>query len=174
MKYWSRCWCARGWLIQSEPYLGLGKHCGICEEQRREIKLLQNSIPFQLTSEITCHTCASTFSSLSLIHTYTETVLLFEDHHTFILNITSSVSLNKLVGAHGGEYEDAVIWVVAPCSLEEVYRRGAYGPQPPDDGGSNHLCNVGKLLPDYTAQHPRRQSSSSYYKHCYVLSFSGL
>jgi hypothetical protein len=28
----------------------------------------------------------------------------------------------------------------------------------PDDGGSNHLWNVGKLLPDYTAQHPRRQS----------------
>jgi hypothetical protein len=29
------------------------------------------------------------------------------------------------------------------------------------DGGSKHLWNVGKLLPDYTAQHPRRQSSSS-------------
>jgi hypothetical protein len=28
----------------------------------------------------------------------------------------------------------------------------------PDDGGSKHL--FGKLLPDYTAQHPRRQSSS--------------
>jgi hypothetical protein len=26
----------------------------------------------------------------------------------------------------------------------------------PDDGGSNHLWNVGKLLPDYMAQHPRR------------------
>jgi hypothetical protein len=34
----------------------------------------------------------------------------------------------------------AVFWVVAPCSL--------------------HLRNVGKLLPDYTAQQPRRQSSS--------------
>jgi hypothetical protein len=30
----------------------------------------------------------------------------------------------------------------------------------PDDGGSKHLWNVGKLLPDYTAQHPRRQLSS--------------
>jgi hypothetical protein len=26
----------------------------------------------------------------------------------------------------------------------------------PDDGGSKHVCNVGKLLPDYTAQQPRR------------------
>jgi hypothetical protein len=30
----------------------------------------------------------------------------------------------------------------------------------PDDGGSKHLWNVDKLLPDYTAQQPRRQSSS--------------
>jgi hypothetical protein len=28
----------------------------------------------------------------------------------------------------------------------------------PDDGGSKHLWNVGKLLPDYTAQQPRRQA----------------
>jgi hypothetical protein len=30
----------------------------------------------------------------------------------------------------------------------------------PDEGDSKHLCNVGKLLPDYTAQQPRRQPSS--------------
>jgi hypothetical protein len=30
----------------------------------------------------------------------------------------------------------------------------------PDDGGSKHLWNVGKLQTDYTAQHPRRQPSS--------------
>jgi hypothetical protein len=30
----------------------------------------------------------------------------------------------------------------------------------PDDGGSEHLWNFGKFLPNYTAQHPRRQSSS--------------
>jgi hypothetical protein len=30
----------------------------------------------------------------------------------------------------------------------------------PDDGGSKHLWNAGKLLPDYTAQQPRRQQSS--------------
>jgi hypothetical protein len=29
----------------------------------------------------------------------------------------------------------------------------------PDDGGSKHLWNVGKLLPDNTAQQPRRQPS---------------
>jgi hypothetical protein len=30
-----------------------------------------------------------------------------------------------------------------------------------DDGNSKHLSNVGKLLPDYTAQHPRRKSPSN-------------
>jgi hypothetical protein len=30
----------------------------------------------------------------------------------------------------------------------------------PDDGGSKYLWNTGKLIPDYTAQHPRGQSSS--------------
>jgi hypothetical protein len=28
----------------------------------------------------------------------------------------------------------------------------------PDDGGSKNLQNVGKFLPNYTAQHSRRQS----------------
>jgi hypothetical protein len=45
----------------------------------------------------------------------------------------------------------AVLWVVAPCRLVEVTHR-------PDDGGSKHLRNVCKLLLDYTAQQPRRQS----------------
>jgi hypothetical protein len=30
----------------------------------------------------------------------------------------------------------------------------------PDDGGSKHLWNFGQFLPDYTAQHTRRQSPS--------------
>jgi hypothetical protein len=48
---------------------------------------------------------------------------------------------------------------VAPCSVVEVYwrYRGAYcHHHRPDDGGSKHLWNVGKLLPDYMAQHLRR------------------
>jgi hypothetical protein len=28
-------------------------------------------------------------------------------------------------------------------------------PGRPDDGGSQHLSNVGQFLPDYTAQHPK-------------------
>jgi hypothetical protein len=44
-----------------------------------------------------------------------------------------------------------VFWDVAPCSLVEVYRRFR---------DSKHLWDAGKLLPDYTAQHPRRQSFS--------------
>jgi hypothetical protein len=30
----------------------------------------------------------------------------------------------------------------------------------PDDGGSKHLWNIGKLLPDYTAQQPTKRPSS--------------
>jgi hypothetical protein len=44
----------------------------------------------------------------------------------------------------------AVFWAVAPCSLVDRT----------DDGGRKHLWNVGKLLQDYTAQQPKRQSSS--------------
>jgi hypothetical protein len=59
---------------------------------------------------------------------------------------------------------------VAPCSLVEVYRRfrGACclhhqddeGDDDSDYLGSKHHCNFFKLLPGYTAQHPRRQSYS--------------
>jgi hypothetical protein len=59
-----------------------------------------------------------------------------------------------------------VFWDVAPCRLVEVYRRfrGAYcfhhrGNHRPDDGGCKNLRNVGKFIPDNTAQQPRRQSS---------------
>jgi hypothetical protein len=44
----------------------------------------------------------------------------------------------------------AVFWVVAPCSLVEVYQRFR---------GPCCLHHQG-VLPDYTALHPRRQSSS--------------
>jgi hypothetical protein len=43
----------------------------------------------------------------------------------------------------------AMFWVVAPCILAGLV-----------DGDSKHFLNVGKLLADYTAQHPRRQPSS--------------
>jgi hypothetical protein len=43
----------------------------------------------------------------------------------------------------------AVFWVVAPCSVVEVYWRF-----------SKHLWNAGEILLDYTAQQPRRQPSS--------------
>jgi hypothetical protein len=32
----------------------------------------------------------------------------------------------------------------------------------PDDGGSKHFLNVGKILSDYTAQQPKRHPSSNY------------
>jgi hypothetical protein len=61
----------------------------------------------------------------------------------------------------------ATFWAAAPCSLVEVYRRfrGAcclqyQGDYRPVYGASTHIWNVGKLPPDYMAQHPRRQSPS--------------
>jgi hypothetical protein len=59
----------------------------------------------------------------------------------------------------------AVFWVVAPCSLAQVYRRfiGACClHHRPDVGGSKNVRNVGELPPDYTAQQPRRQPSSDH------------
>jgi hypothetical protein len=45
----------------------------------------------------------------------------------------------------------AVLWGVPPCSLGGR----------PDDGGSKYLWNVGKLLPDCTAERYRRRPSSN-------------
>jgi hypothetical protein len=68
-----------------------------------------------------------------------------------------------------------VFWVVAPCSLVDVYWhfKGVcclhqQGLHHPDDGGSKNLWNVGNLLPDYTAQQPKRQSLHI----CYVFSYT--
>jgi hypothetical protein len=57
----------------------------------------------------------------------------------------------------------AVFWVMAQCSLVDVYRRfrdTCCLHHQGDDGGRKYLWNVGKLLPDYTALQPRRQPSS--------------
>lgn len=47
---------------------------------------------------------------------------------------------------------------VAPCSLTEVCRRlrDEYCLHRPDHGGSKHIRNVGKFLPHYMEQNPRR------------------
>jgi hypothetical protein len=54
-----------------------------------------------------------------------------------------------------------VFWDVAPYSLVVVYWhfRGAYCCSP-DDGGSKWLWNISQHLPNYMAQHLRRQPSS--------------
>jgi hypothetical protein len=56
----------------------------------------------------------------------------------------------------------AVLWDVTPCNLLDIYLRfiGDYFYRRLEDGGSKHQWNVGKLLPDYTALHLRRQPSS--------------
>jgi hypothetical protein len=70
----------------------------------------------------------------------------------------------------------SVFWVVVPCSLVEVKRRFRgtcrLHHYCPDDGGSKHLRNIGKLLPDYMALQPRRHSFSSWNPtHSWCLDF---
>jgi hypothetical protein len=72
----------------------------------------------------------------------------------------------------------AVFWVAAPCSVVKVYRRfrgACWLHHQGDDKGSNHLWKVSKLLPNYTAQQPRRQVtftssfSSSWYSFLFLI-----
>jgi hypothetical protein len=51
----------------------------------------------------------------------------------------------------------SVFWDVAPCSLVEIDVLDLLTHRP--YRGSKHLWNIGQFLPDYTVQHPRRQSS---------------
>jgi hypothetical protein len=57
----------------------------------------------------------------------------------------------------------SIMWYVVWCSLVEIDRRFrcAYflhsDDRRPDDGGSKHLWNVYKFLPEYTTQHSRGQ-----------------
>jgi hypothetical protein len=51
----------------------------------------------------------------------------------------------------------AAFWVVALCSLIEVYWYSELLPRHPGDRGSKHLWNINKLLPDCMPQQCRRQ-----------------
>jgi hypothetical protein len=74
----------------------------------------------------------------------------------------------------------AVFWVVAPCILVEVYRlfRGTcclhHQGDDFDNGGSKRLWNVGKRLPDFTAQQPRIQPSSRVNMFIFNVKITGL
>jgi hypothetical protein len=61
----------------------------------------------------------------------------------------------------GAGMKMAVFWVVAPFSLVQVYRRfrGACCLHyQEEDRGSEHLRNVSRLLPEYTALQSARHS----------------
>jgi hypothetical protein len=53
-----------------------------------------------------------------------------------------------------------VFWAVVPYSRAWLIHR-------PDDGGSEHLRNVGKFPQDYTAQQLRRQPLRVHFQFCY-------
>jgi hypothetical protein len=55
--------------------------------------------------------------------------------------------LTEILGCHDGRYQYG-------CLLGNDHR--------PDDGGTKHLCDVGKLS-NYTAQQPKKQPSSINY-----------
>jgi hypothetical protein len=88
----------------------------------------------------------------------------FSNHKA--LNFPKIINNNKMVGFEvltAVSTKMAVFWVVAPCSLVDVYRRFR-GPcflhhqGRPDDGDSKDLWDIGTHLPDHTALQPRRQS----------------
>jgi hypothetical protein len=49
-------------------------------------------------------------------------VLLYGSETSFLV-VGKKWRVSRVWGSHGGEYEVAVFWVVAPCSLVEVYQR---------------------------------------------------
>jgi hypothetical protein len=49
----------------------------------------------------------------------------------------------------------------AKLALHVIHKNNVCSTMRPDYGGSKRLWNAGKLLPDYTAQQPKRQSSWS-------------
>jgi hypothetical protein len=78
-----------------------------------------------------------------------------------------AIKWSRIWGSNGGDRKVAVIWVVAPCSLVEVYRRfrktGCFqhqGIYRPDVGGSKYCWNIGELVSDYAALLPRGHPSS--------------
>jgi hypothetical protein len=74
----------------------------------------------------------------------------------------TALILRKIITQHFTKM--AVFWIVAPCSLVEVYQRFR-GPccfqHRHDDGGSKDRGNVGKLLPDYNPE------DSHLHTHCH-------
>jgi hypothetical protein len=70
-------------------------------------------------------------------------------------------------GTHGGGYADCCLLGSSACSLVDVYRRfrrmcclhcqdiaASTSRRRPKDGGSKHIWNVGKLLPDCRWNNP--------------------
>jgi hypothetical protein len=75
-----------------------------------------------------------------------------------IVEIRGSNSvLGEISGSHRSEYEDDCL--LGCCAVQSGRSLPTFL-RSPDDGGSELLWNVGKYIPDYTAQYPRRQSSS--------------
>jgi hypothetical protein len=102
----------------------------------------------------------------SFVHTRVQTsIITLKDLPNGLLHThkTSYVRFQVLTAA---SMKMSVFWDVPPCSLQGIDRslRGSYcfhhQNDRTDNGGSNHLCNVGKFLRDYIEQHPRRKLSS--------------
>jgi hypothetical protein len=76
----------------------------------------------------------------------------------FLGEISEDVNLVRFQVLTAASMKMAVFWVVAPCSLVEVYWRfrGACCLH-------QHLWNVGKLIPDYMVQQPSRQLSLMFF-----------
>jgi hypothetical protein len=123
--------------------------------------------PMKLTVDVWCHQCKETCSAISTLeanNVQRPSNWIWCYSSVEVQNTKEWVRFKVLTAA---SIKMAVFWAIAPCSLVEVYRRvrGAcclrrQCDKCSDNGGSKHLWNVSKLLPDYTAQQPTRQPSS--------------
>jgi hypothetical protein len=104
-------------------------------------------------------------SSQNLLSNLMVTIFIYYCMDSTRKNAIYSKRIDEISSSHGGEWRWLSSGLRPPCSLVDVYRRfrGAcyfHHQGRPDDGGNKHLWNFGKLLPDYKAQQPRRQSST--------------
>lgn len=80
-------------------------------------------------------------------------------HYGEELASTHKYSHGQYSGSHGNKYKHAVLWDVLPCNVAETVT--FQGSLLPPSFKVHHPD--GQFLPDYSAQHPRRQPTFKYH-----------
>jgi hypothetical protein len=153
-----RCLCRNEWMIMRRRFIKSGTGC-FCSK-----KIAFESCSF--------YGCPFHHSSSTLL--YFKHLLVLDRNRNYRSGIQPATQWRHIASPSSTVWPDvsvpkretknimkmAVFWDVAPCSRVDVYRRFRgvcclY--HQGNHGGSKHLWNVGKVLPDYAAQFLRRQ-----------------